>query len=249
MGEKGPSPEAEPRAQDRSLVMLNLFPGTDLRRLSEALVTEETKALVLIGDAGGGMGEENIRTVGELVAKGLAVIILPENANQKWGMAHFPDQPAQNAVNLGATYIEAPSDIEAVYGALSRGIDQGLTGQELATHVRGELALPVDAPRPLVDPNVRMERFQQKLEADGLAGDWKEMPTSQQLCSSITEALALFKDKDPESHRYLETVILPELSEALNSFYRVPHIDLDITTETVMYLKNKLSELEGQIKD
>lgn len=134
----------------KPVVGVHIFPGLRPDMLESC--AEAHHALILFGNALGGIARDLIPTFKKIIENGTAVFMLTDNAGARHGVVRIVDQPQVEAIKAGVTYLETVNIThqQEVFRVIDAAIAKGLRGSDLARHVQEQFKYPEGA-KPVSD--------------------------------------------------------------------------------------------------
>lgn len=129
---------------------IGIIPGMAPEILKQ--LSKQFHALILHGNALGGLPTYLQTAVKEITDFGVAVFILSDNVGAGHGVIRIVDQPQVDAIANGVTYLEKAniSHDHEVREAITSAVQEGLRGSDLANHVKAQFAYR-DGEMPISD--------------------------------------------------------------------------------------------------
>lgn len=137
--------------QPKGIAMgINLFPG--MRPDILEVAAQHHHALVLFGNALGGIAGDLIPTIKKIISNGTPIFVLTNNASAGHGVVRIVDQPQVNAIAVGVTYLEKANIThqQEVFAAIETAVAEGLRGPNLALHIQNQFKY-ADGEKPVTD--------------------------------------------------------------------------------------------------
>ena len=128
-----------------------LFPGMSGAILE--VMANKFHALILIGNALGGIASDLLPYVKKITEQGVAIFVLTDNAGAGHGVLRIVDQPQVDALKNGVTYFEKANILteQGLRDAIDRAVAEGLRGSELANHVKAQFTYNEGEEIPVTD--------------------------------------------------------------------------------------------------